>query len=113
MSIPIPITRAPIRRPSVLDLSGERLMETIVARHFGILAKQVKVKRKFSYILWPRWTCMYLMREEWRWSYGSIGHYFGKDHGTVIHAHKQVEKRMEVDHSFRRVVETLRQEVQQ
>jgi chromosomal replication initiator protein len=53
---------------------------------------------------------MYLARQLTSSSYPEIGERFGgKDHSTIIHAIRKVERMMEENYQLRQTVETLRQ----
>ncbi len=51
--------------------------------------------RRARHVAWPRQEAMYRAYKETNLSLPAIGRYFGnRDHTTVMHAIKQVEKRM-------------------
>jgi len=55
---------------------------------------------------------MYLCREMTNESYASIGSRFGgRDHSTVIHAHRKITDRLDVDARFRRDVDDLKRQI--
>ena len=43
---------------------------------------------------------MYLLRNVLRWSYAEIGEAVGRDHGTVMHAERQVANWLETESGF-------------
>jgi chromosomal replication initiator protein len=65
-------------------------------------------KRRPANIAFPRQIAMYLARELTKTSLSEIGEAFGgRDHGTVLHAHRLVKGRMLKDDKTRSVVSFL------
>jgi len=84
-----------------------------VAEHFDIRLADMTSKRRTASIAYPRQIAMYLSREMTPSTLIEIGDAFGgKDHGTVIHACKQVKKRIEEDPKARHLVRLLDQQLQ-
>ena len=55
---------------------------------------------------------MYLIKTLLDYPLVSIGNVFGgRDHSTVIHSIRRVEETIEVDATFRRIVEALEEEL--
>lgn len=60
----------------------------------------------------PRQIAMYLSRQLTSFSYPEIGDRFGgKDHSTIIHAIKKIERNMEEDFQLRTVINSLKKEL--
>ena len=79
-----------------------------VAEHYDIRIADMTSKRRPEHIAFPRQVAMYLSRNLTESSLSSIGEAFGgRDHGTVLHACRQVKDRMEVDASIRQAVHYL------
>ncbi len=91
-------------------------IETIqkkVAEHFDIRLADMTSKRRPENIAFPRQVAMFLSRQLTESSLNTIGEAFGgRDHGTVLHACRQVKDRMEVDPSVRQVVNYLERQLQ-
>ena len=69
-------------------------------------------KNRKKEIAWPRQIAMYLMREESKTSYPSIGRELGgRDHTTAIHAFEKVKKEVEKNEDFRQEVEIIKQKL--
>jgi chromosomal replication initiator protein len=69
----------------------------------------LKSEARPNYIAHPRQVAMYLARTLTRHSLQSIGFAFGgRDHGTVIHACKAVEVRMEMEPETQKTVTELK-----
>ncbi|MCP6559493.1 chromosomal replication initiator protein DnaA, partial [Klebsiella pneumoniae] len=63
-------------------------------------------------IAYPRQIAMYLSRELTDFSLPKIGEEFGgRDHTTVIHAHRTIRVDMEKDPIFKQEVENLEKEI--
>jgi chromosomal replication initiator protein len=79
-----------------------------VAEHFDIRLADMASKRRPANIAFPRQVAMYLSRELTRASLSEIGEAFGgRDHGTVLHAHRQVRAKITKDDQMRQVVAFL------
>ncbi|MFP4156716.1 MAG: chromosomal replication initiator protein DnaA [Opitutales bacterium] len=79
-----------------------------VAEYYQIRMSEMVGRRRLSAIVFPRQVAMYISRTLTGDPLKSIGDAFGgRDHGTVIHACKQVENMMEQDGSVKRGVDYL------
>ena len=79
-----------------------------VAEHYDVRLADMTSKRRPANIAFPRQVAMYLARELTKTSLSEIGDAFGgRDHGTVLHAHRLVKERMEGDEKVRQVVSFL------
>ena len=84
-----------------------------VAEQFDIRLADMTSKRRPANIAFPRQIAMYLSRELTRSSLSEIGEAFGgRDHGTVLHAHRQVVDKMTKDERTRHVVSFLDNQLQ-
>lgn len=84
-----------------------------VAEHYDIRLADMTSKRRPANIAFPRQVAMYLARELTKSSLNEIGDAFGgRDHGTVLHAHRLVKKRVKDDDKTRQVVSMLDGELQ-
>jgi chromosomal replication initiator protein len=83
-----------------------------VAEHFDIRLADMTSKRRPENIAFPRQVAMYLSRQLTESSLNTIGEAFGgRDHGTVLHACRQVKDRMEVDSNVRQTVSYLEKQL--
>ena len=83
-----------------------------VAEFYQIRFSELIGRRRTSEIVFPRQVAMYISRTLTSDPLKSIGEAFGgRDHGTVIHACKQVENMMEQDGSVKRGVDYLIQQL--
>jgi chromosomal replication initiator protein len=79
-----------------------------VAEHFDVRLADMTSKRRPANIAFPRQIAMYLARQLTKTSLNEIGEAFGgRDHGTVLHAHRLVKERMLKDERTRQVVTFL------
>jgi len=79
-----------------------------VAEHFDIRLADMTSKRRPANIALPRQVAMYLSRELTKTSLSEIGDAFGgRDHGTVLHAHRLVKEKIREDEKMRQVVSFL------
>ncbi|NKB71517.1 MAG: chromosomal replication initiator protein DnaA [Candidatus Latescibacteria bacterium] len=101
----------------VLSPQSELRVETIqqqVAEHFNLTKNQLNSRTRKQEVAGARQIAMFLSKRLAQQPLKAIGHIFGgRDHTTVIHAVKTVEKKMEQDPSFARMVETLSESIQQ
>jgi chromosomal replication initiator protein len=88
-----------VLRDMIVDIKKEVTIEDvqrIVADRFQMKVSELKSKRRTKNLVFPRQIAMYLCREMTTASFPEIGEAFGgKDHSTVMHACKQVEKEKE------------------
>jgi chromosomal replication initiator protein len=83
-----------------------------VADHYDIRLADMTSKRRPENIAFPRQVAMYLARQLTESSLSAIGDAFGgRDHGTVLHACRQVKDRMEVDANVRQTVSYLEKQM--
>jgi len=79
-----------------------------VAEHYDVRLADMTSKRRPANIAFPRQVAMYLARELTKTSLSEIGDAFGgRDHGTVLHAHRLVKERILGDEKVRQVVSFL------
>jgi len=84
-----------------------------VAEHFDVRIADMTSKRRPKNIAFPRQIAMYIARELTKSSLMEIGDAFGgRDHGTVLHAHRLVKGRIATDEKIRQVVKFLQDQLQ-
>ena len=85
------------------------IMKT-VASHYGLRLSDLKAKTNAKPIAFPRQVAMYLCRKLTGLSYPEIGRLFNdKHHSTVMHSVEKIEKLVEDDPDFRKVIEGFQQ----
>jgi len=88
-------------------------IQKVVANYYNIKVSDLKSSRKLKIYAVPRQIAMYLCRNMTKASFPEIGTKFGgKDHSTVIHAFRQVEKRATEDRDLKNVLDSLKNELQ-
>jgi chromosomal replication initiator protein len=89
------------------------IIQKKVAEHFDIRFADMTSRRRPQNVAFPRQVAMYLSRTLTERSLVDIGEFFGgRDHGTVLHACRLIEKRMAADQSLRQTVSYLQQALQ-
>ncbi len=84
-----------------------------VAEHFDVRYADMTSKRRPKNIAFPRQIAMFIARELTKSSLMEIGDAFGgRDHGTVLHAHRLVKGRIAEDEKIRQVVKFLQDQLQ-
>ena len=95
------------RQQLTIDAIQKRVAEYFELRHSDMLSR-----RRPNHIAVPRQIAMYLSRELTKHSLQEIGEAFGgRDHGTVIHACRQVENLVDQDDTVRHSVDYLRSQL--
>lgn len=96
----------------IVDKSKEITVEMIqkfVAEHFGLKVADLKSDKRLKALVIPRQIAIFLCRDLTKSSYPEIGERFGgKDHSTIIHSVKKVEKLLSQDYELRNTIDTLR-----
>jgi chromosomal replication initiator protein len=64
-----------------------------VTKYYSVRLSDLQSKKRHKSIAFPRQVCMFLARRHTRYSLEEIGGYFGgRDHTTVLHAERKVER---------------------
>jgi chromosomal replication initiator protein len=88
-------------------------IQKVVASYFNIKVSDIKSSKKLKIFAYPRQIAMYLARTLTSASFPEIGNKFGgKDHSTVIHAFRQIEKKMAEDREIKNLLDSLRNDLQ-
>jgi chromosomal replication initiator protein len=100
-----------ILKDIIIEQSKEITIESIqktVASHYQIKTSDLKSAKRLKTLVLPRQIAMYIGRKLTSASYPEIGAKFGgKDHSTIIHAIKKIEKNIEEDFQLRTTIERL------
>ncbi len=93
------------------DITVEMIQKT-VAEHFRIKVSELKSDKRIKTLVVPRQIAIYICRELTKASYPEIGEKFGgKDHSTIIHSVKKIEKQLAGDDEFKATVEDIRKKL--
>jgi chromosomal replication initiator protein len=77
-----------------------------VAAHYGLRVSDMKARSNAKPIAFPRQVAMYLCRKLTGLSYPEIGRLFNdKHHSTVMHSVEKIERLIEDDSNFRKVID--------
>jgi chromosomal replication initiator protein len=94
---------------------GEPTIQTIinaVVEHYGVRLTDLQSPQRHRSVALPRQVCMYLARETTRHSLAEIGGFFGgRDHTTVMHAMRAIERRRTADTDFDVLIRSLLERV--
>src|SRR6266498_3097495 len=89
------------------EITVENIQKTI-CDYFNIRMGELKAKRRTQNIALPRQVAMYLCRKHTETSFPGIGDKFGgRDHSTVIHASKTIERKIKEDPHMQKTIEKL------
>ncbi len=87
-------------------------IQRTICEHFEIKLGDLKAKRRTQNIAFPRQIGMYLCRKHTDTSYPAIGSLFGgRDHSTVIHASKTIERKIQADPKLQMTIEKLERDL--
>ncbi len=84
-------------------------IQRMVAEYYDIRLGDMTSKQRPQNIAFPRQVAMYLCREMTDQSLPAIGNSFGRNHATVIHAHRTVGGKMKTDPNLRQTILSLQQ----
>lgn len=115
--IPITLSMAKNNLKDILvdkrkDISVE-LIQKSVADYFGLKVADLKSEKRLKAFVQARQVAIWLCRDMTSASYPDIGARFGgKDHSTVIHAAKKIDKLLAEDATLQKTIEELRESIQ-
>ncbi len=99
----------------LVERNKELTVEEIVKRvssHFNIKISDIKSAKRLKAVVLPRQIAMYISRQLTSSSYPEIGERFGgKDHSTIIHAIRKIERLMEEDFQLRSTIVIFKKEL--
>jgi chromosomal replication initiator protein len=115
-SVPISLEMArDVLKDILIERNRELTVEEIVKKvslHFNIKISDIKSAKRLKAVVLPRQIAMYISRQLTSSSYPEIGDRFGgKDHSTIIHAIRKIEKLMEEDFQLKKTIENLKKEL--
>lgn len=109
--ITLELARSALGPEPTLLLQTPRIMEA-VARRFKLKLSALQGKNRAKSVTLPRHLCMYLARQFTHESLEQIGGYFGgRDHTTVLHATRQIARKVGEDPDVARLVRELGEEL--
>ena len=92
-------------------VSARQLIE-LVSEFYDLTLEELLGKSREKRLAFPRQIIMYLLREELRCSYPTIGHELGgRDHTTAMHAYEKISGIIEDDEKLRQEINLIKQKV--
>jgi chromosomal replication initiator protein len=99
---------AEIGKPRTKQLTIEQIIQ-MTAKHFNVPEERFMKKDRKKHVALARQVAMYLSVELTNHSTVNIGlHFGGRDHTTVIYAHRMINEKMGKDNTFKKKVQELR-----
>lgn len=96
-----------LRRPS-RPVLGLHSLSLLAARQFGLKVADLKSPSRERGVVLARGVAMYLARQSTGKTLVEIGRFFGgRDHSTVLHGCRQIERLLKSDAQTRQAVESL------
>ena len=84
----------------------------IVSRHYAVTRADIVSQRRHRSVVWPRQIGMYLAKQLTSRSLPEIGRRFGdRDHTTVLHAIRKIDRELEGNTRLRDEIETLKSQL--
>lgn len=84
----------------------------IVSRHYSVSKADILSQRRHRSVVWPRQIGMYLAKQLTSRSLPEIGRRFGdRDHTTVLHAIRKIDKELEANVRLRDELEELKKQL--
>jgi chromosomal replication initiator protein len=99
---------AEIGKPRTKQLTIEQIIQ-MTAKHFNVPEERFMKKDRKKHVALARQAAMYLSVEMTNHSTVNIGlHFGGRDHTTVIYAHRMINQKMGNDGTFKKKIKELR-----
>jgi chromosomal replication initiator protein len=84
----------------------------IVSRHYSVSKSDILSQRRHRSVVWPRQIGMYLAKQMTSRSLPEIGRRFGdRDHTTVLHAIRKIDRELEANTRLRDELEELKKQL--
>lgn len=100
-----------ITSPTATAITPKKILET-VSTFYDLKPEQLIAKNRKKEIAWPRQIAMYLMREEAKTSYPTIGNELGgRDHTTAMHAYEKVSQALQDNSNAKQEIDLIRQKI--
>lgn len=99
----------PPNRPYVITILD---IQKKISEFFGIRMEDFQAKKRTKAVAFPRQVAMYLSRELTDFSLPKIGESFGgRDHTTVIHAHKKITESLKIDQELYHMIHNITEKI--
>jgi len=104
-----------VMKDIIVEKTKEITVEMIqkqVAEHFRIKVSELKSDKRIKTLVVPRQIAIYICRELTKASFPEIGEKFGgKDHSTIIHSVRKIEKQLASDPDLKTTVEDIKKKL--
>ncbi|MBI3769118.1 MAG: chromosomal replication initiator protein DnaA [Deltaproteobacteria bacterium] len=100
----------PMRGGDQRHATAERI-ERLVGAELGVEARALRSPRREARLVFARQVAMFFLRNVLGLSLAAIGERYGRDHTTVLHAVRVVNKRRDRDPEVRRLVSALEEKL--
>lgn len=98
-----------INNNQIKPISAKDVIE-IVCQFYNINHKDLIGNKRKKELVIPRQIAMYIMREELKISYPSIGEELGgRDHTTAMHAYNKIQKEKDLDNKINQDIQSIKQ----
>ena len=88
---------------------SSEFIQDVIAKYFSIDKKDLAGDKRSNDIAFPRQIAMYLCRDVANMTFPQIGIDFGnRDHSTVMHAYKKIEKEVKEKNNTKLIVESVK-----
>ena len=105
----IHLTVADLCDASLTDQQKLDLTVKVVSDYFQIAPSVLNSASRKQTTVFARSLAIYLARDVFGFNYSAIGKFFsGRDHSTILHAHRKISKQFETENDFSSVVNTLK-----
>ena len=96
--------------PGILRMSERPMQDiaTTIGGYFGISLEEMQSRSREKEIVTARQIAMYFMYYSGKYSLGTVGKFFDRDHTTVIHSLNQVKNFMETEPDFNELIEKMK-----
>ena len=100
---------AAYEKPKIITIEK---IQKVTAEHFALRVDELKAKKRTKNVALPRQIAMYLARELTDSSLPKIGEEFGgRDHTTVMHAHKKITIDLKKNRQLQSIVDQLTEKI--
>ncbi len=93
------------------ELTVSRILD-LICRHFNVKPDQLRSKSRRKEIALPRQIAMYFSRKFTSATLQNIGKEFNRDHATVLHSIKKIERMLKTNSKFRHQMDYLLSQVE-
>lgn len=88
----------------------DAMLMGIVCAVFSVSEDQVRSESRLAHITEARQVLVYCLHELCGWGWTRIGRFIGRHHGPVIHAHRQISDRVELEAALKGRVQRVIEE---